>query len=398
MFFIDHSVLREDSLSLTPPLSQRAAGASVRGNGSLVFVVPALVDGVAYVTSVLAAHHRPVRAFHILSHGFSGGFRLGNAVVDARSVAEEHRGELESWRRWLAGPGLERGDLFVYGCHVAAGTEGRLFMQMLGETVGVNVAASVDRTGSSVRGSSNWELEASWPQERLAGANALPDAIKQLIVGDLPDTGYRSPTLEGDTVAQWGNPSSAYASDDVDADEDLNGDSHDWHGFGFAVPVEVEVDGIEVWVEGNGRWEANGVDVELSWNAGTFTASGNGAIWAATGSDDVEIIGGPNDKCVCRWIISASFLSLYITCVTPQTRQPIIITTLTEPEIVLSRIDNATLTTQRVRGITSVFSSKKFFSRVVATKMVSFQFVNARHHSSSLSLNPPSPQLRTLRA
>ncbi|EMI57315.1 protein containing Legume lectin, beta chain [Rhodopirellula sallentina SM41] len=94
-----------------------------------------------------------ISAIHILSHGDSGRLMIGDQLIDAERL-KSHAGMLRSWAERLT----DDADILIYGCKVAAGSEGERFVQMLARHTGADVAASSDVTGSD-RFRGDWDLE-----------------------------------------------------------------------------------------------------------------------------------------------------------------------------------------------------------------------------------------------
>lgn len=92
-----------------------------------------------------AADLGPLDAIHLLSHGSSGSIQIAGQSYGAEQLAS------------LGGALAPGGDLLLYGCDVAAGTDGRVFVEQLARLSGADVAASTDRTGAG----GNWTLEQS---------------------------------------------------------------------------------------------------------------------------------------------------------------------------------------------------------------------------------------------
>ena len=94
-----------------------------------------------------------VSAIHLLTHGNSGEILLGSTVLNGDTLAQ-HAPELVAWQHNLTA----NADILLYGCDVAATTEGKDFVESLHKLTGVDIAASVDATGHEVFGG-NWDLE-----------------------------------------------------------------------------------------------------------------------------------------------------------------------------------------------------------------------------------------------
>ncbi|MGZ5070796.1 MAG: VCBS domain-containing protein, partial [Methylobacter sp.] len=110
-------------------------------------------NGVQQITDFLA-DHTGYSALHIVSHGDSGEVFIGNSVLSDATLPQ-YSTQLQAWQNSLA-PGA---DLLIYGCDVAAGTNGEHFIAELGRLTGTDVTASTDPTGSA-RFGGDWVLEA----------------------------------------------------------------------------------------------------------------------------------------------------------------------------------------------------------------------------------------------
>ncbi|MGE0382821.1 MAG: Ig-like domain-containing protein, partial [Hyphomicrobium sp.] len=96
-----------------------------------------------------------IGAIHIISHGTEATLKLGseeltNANLAARSEVLAKVGASLS----------ETGDILIYGCDVAQGSDGESFVNLFSNLTGADVAASTDITGASDLGG-NWVLEKS---------------------------------------------------------------------------------------------------------------------------------------------------------------------------------------------------------------------------------------------
>jgi hypothetical protein len=109
-------------------------------------------DPIAQITSALK-NRKELRAIHLISHGGAGELRLAGRKVDLAKLCEQQM-HLSQWKSHLA----DNADILLYGCDVAAGTEGQRFVRKLSELTEADVAASIDITGSTSR-QGNWTLE-----------------------------------------------------------------------------------------------------------------------------------------------------------------------------------------------------------------------------------------------
>ncbi|MEM1241833.1 MAG: DUF4347 domain-containing protein, partial [Cyanobacteria bacterium P01_H01_bin.26] len=108
-------------------------------------------DGLAQITAALTAR-QSVSSLHIVSHGSPGHLNLGNTQLSFESLGRD-ASQLQKWADVLKG-----GDILIYGCQVAQGVKGYLFLQQLHQFTGANIAASEQRVGR-VDSQQNWHLE-----------------------------------------------------------------------------------------------------------------------------------------------------------------------------------------------------------------------------------------------
>ncbi|WP_421656961.1 DUF4347 domain-containing protein [Leptothermofonsia sp. ETS-13] len=140
LVFIDSTV--EDYQSLV-------SGASA---GTEVHVLNSAQDAIAQITQVLAGR-TGISSLHIVSHGEAGVLNFGSTQLGLGTLAT-YSTALQSWATALT----PTADILLYGCYVAAGTQGQTFVQQLEKLTGADIAASIDLTGSAVLGG-NWNLE-----------------------------------------------------------------------------------------------------------------------------------------------------------------------------------------------------------------------------------------------
>ncbi|MBW4615604.1 MAG: DUF4347 domain-containing protein [Desmonostoc vinosum HA7617-LM4] len=123
-------------------------------SGVQIAVVDAHQDGVKQITEILQQGYG-WRQVHLISHGSPGCLHLGNTELSLATIAE-YKFALHKWSKCFQ-PG---GELFIYGCQVAAGNAGEEFLSQLHHILKVEIAASRTLTGNSALGG-NWHLEAS---------------------------------------------------------------------------------------------------------------------------------------------------------------------------------------------------------------------------------------------
>ncbi|MCD4675651.1 MAG: DUF4347 domain-containing protein, partial [Desulfobacula sp.] len=117
-----------------------------------VIILDPSKDGLQQISSFLSKY-QDLDAIHIVSHGNSESLHLGNAFLNLQAL-HENESQIQSWGQALG----ENGDIMLYGCDVAKGIEGQLFVHRLSELTQADVAASTDPTGHEILGG-DWDLE-----------------------------------------------------------------------------------------------------------------------------------------------------------------------------------------------------------------------------------------------
>jgi len=105
-------------------------------SGVEVVVLEATTDGVEQISSVLAQRHN-LTAVHVVSHGSPGRVQLGTSELSLESI-NRYSWELQAWAESLT----KTVELLIYGCEVAQGDRGWVFVNMLHSLTGANVADS----------------------------------------------------------------------------------------------------------------------------------------------------------------------------------------------------------------------------------------------------------------
>ncbi len=129
--------------------------------GTRYFLLDAASDAISQMLAVLEGFSG-LDSIQILSHGDSGSLLLGDALLDAATLASRSS-ELAELGSHLGADG----DILLYGCDVAAGAAGAAFIEQLASLTGADVAASTDTTGLG----GNWTLEASTGSIEAASLN-----------------------------------------------------------------------------------------------------------------------------------------------------------------------------------------------------------------------------------
>ena len=91
----------------------------------------------------------------ILGHGSQATLNLGTTTLTTTSLASS---VVQTELATIGGSLTADGDLMLYGCDVAKGTDGEKFIADLAKATGADVAASTDATGSESKGG-DWVLE-----------------------------------------------------------------------------------------------------------------------------------------------------------------------------------------------------------------------------------------------
>ncbi|WP_204102616.1 MULTISPECIES: CHAT domain-containing protein, partial [Spirulina sp. CCY15215] len=110
-------------------------------------------DGIAKISEVLDFAEKPVDTLTLVAEGNAGELWLGKDFITAQNI-QQYRTQLESWRESLS----STADILLYSCFTALGAVGESLVGQIAEATGVDVAASVDATGSANYGG-NWALE-----------------------------------------------------------------------------------------------------------------------------------------------------------------------------------------------------------------------------------------------
>jgi hypothetical protein len=127
--------------------------------GTEVVVLDGNRDAIDQITDILGDRSN-IDSIHIVSHGAPGSLQLG----DVRVSLDDIEGDRNSLQKWFSqrtySIGKNRPNILLYGCSVAAGETGKVFVKRLSELTGAFVAASQNLTGSVAKGG-DWELEVS---------------------------------------------------------------------------------------------------------------------------------------------------------------------------------------------------------------------------------------------
>ncbi len=206
-----------------------------------VFILDSARNGIEQINEAIqkiASRQGLIEAIQIFSHGSPGSLQLGNSFLNGGNL-EAYGQLLSSWKNTLT----NKANILLYGCEVAADI-GAEFVCKLQEIIGVNIAASVNLTGSSKLGG-NWDLEFTTGEilvpialTEIAQEN-YPGVLATLTVRNNNDSGAGSlreaiATAEaGDTIkfnSSLANQTITLSSGQLDIDKDLIIDGGDAAG------------------------------------------------------------------------------------------------------------------------------------------------------------------------
>ncbi|WP_046157988.1 DUF4347 domain-containing protein, partial [Chromobacterium vaccinii] len=126
-----------------------------------VVILDSSKDGLAQIAQ-WAQTHSGYSAIHIISHGQENDLQLGTAQLTTANVAN-YQAELAAIGQALR-PG---GDILLYGCDVAEGSDGAALVNAIARESGRVTAASTDATGAASLGG-DWTLEFSTDRLHVA--------------------------------------------------------------------------------------------------------------------------------------------------------------------------------------------------------------------------------------
>ncbi len=141
-----------------------------------IVVLSAGSDPIEQISTILA-NRTGIEAVHLFCHGRDGVLQLGHTQFNEQTL-NVRSDEISQWGRSFA----EQGDLLLYACDVAAGPEGKRFVSEFAKRLGVDVAASDNRTGSS-RFAGDWEFE--WTVGNVQYAQAMDRSTLEQLHGYL---------------------------------------------------------------------------------------------------------------------------------------------------------------------------------------------------------------------
>lgn len=147
-------------------------------------------DGVAHISQTLQQYQN-IQTIHVISHGNAGALQLGSSVINDVTV-DRYQSELQGWQDALG----RNADLLLYGCDLAANSNGVALLSRLGELTGADIAASDDITGQSLSGG-DWSLE--YERGAIESEVIVSQVAQKAWQGRLADTHYVH-VAEGNTA------------------------------------------------------------------------------------------------------------------------------------------------------------------------------------------------------
>ncbi len=208
-------------------------------------------DGIRQITEALGGL-ADINSVHVISHGSAGCLLLGSTALTEAALSA-YGESFGVWRSSL----VHGADILLYGCDVAAGSNGASFLSALAGWTGADVAASVDITGSVSLGG-DWSFEiATGPVESLIIDGADYPNILGVINGDEFDNKLDGTPL-ADLISGLGGNDTL---DGKDGDDTLDGaDGNDRLLGGYGDDVLLGGDGDDTLNGGDGDDTLNGGD------------------------------------------------------------------------------------------------------------------------------------------
>lgn len=133
---------------------------------TFVFVIDSQKNALLQMENIVSDMPK-LKSLHIFSHGNSGELNFGSTKLSLETLPIYSNTILK-----LANALTKEGELYLYGCEVAAGERGAAFVEMLGDITGLKVAAATHKVGHAELGGS-WELDMM--PEVMSGALAVSE-------------------------------------------------------------------------------------------------------------------------------------------------------------------------------------------------------------------------------
>jgi hypothetical protein len=138
-----------------------------------VFILNNEYDGIEQISDVLSGYDS-LDAVHIISHGFDSTINIGATDLDADAL-HANSAAIAVWGDAFDGIG----DFLIYGCDLAATSDGQNLVDSLARITGTDVAVSVDLAGAALLGG-DWGLE--YRQGDIESAVAHTTSIENAVL------------------------------------------------------------------------------------------------------------------------------------------------------------------------------------------------------------------------
>ena len=138
---------------------------ALSGN-TLLITLDATSSPIQQISQTLQ-QYKNIDAIHLITHGFSGGLKLGNEKL-VQSTINTKKNQFSQWGKSLS----IQGDILLYGCNIAKGKKGKDFIQALAKATQADVIASNNISGNPSE-NQDWLLEES--TGKIETASLIPN-------------------------------------------------------------------------------------------------------------------------------------------------------------------------------------------------------------------------------
>ena len=176
---------------------------STLSDNALIVTLDSQSNPIQQITQILQ-QYKNLNAIHLITHGFSGGLKLGNERLE-RSTISSQKNQFNQWGKSLSA----QGDILLYGCNVAKGRKGSDFIQALSKATQADVIASNNISGNPAE-YQDWLLEKS--TGTIETASIIPNNNHNHFQSNLDITNGNA-FLYGDNIEVGIGPDGAFGSD-----------------------------------------------------------------------------------------------------------------------------------------------------------------------------------------
>jgi hypothetical protein len=196
--------------------------------------------------------HPGVDAINLISHGAQGQVQVGNVLLD--------QGDLSQYRAVLGQIGAAmkpNGDFLIYGCDVAAGSDGAALVHQIAAFSSLNVAASTNLVGAPALGG-GWTLNYE-----------VGDVHTPVVLSSAAEQGYQY--LLSETIEDFTNPAAS--------------------GYDFGATASFSLDGITYTITKTGALADNTVTEDPNLQSlGDESGSDNALLFDEDGTGNISKI------------------------------------------------------------------------------------------------------------